>query len=272
MPVVLISRGTMTGGQALARCLAEHLSLQYVCREDLMAAIDARGEHAKKVRASLDRATRAYDQFSQLRRPYLALMRHALLGFIRAGNIVYNGFASHLLVPGVRCCMRVRINAPLSVRISNAVQRLGVAEDEAREAVLKEDEERIRWGRFMYGHDLRDPNLYDVCFSLEKVSLETICMMIAAGLQEKEFQPTPETTSALEDLYLASGIEAALASDPRTLSWEIGARSRAGNILLEGPFLEDSQLADVLEVSRAVHGVRVVEYQPGCVSSFQLTP
>ncbi|MDD5563647.1 MAG: cytidylate kinase-like family protein [Thermoanaerobaculaceae bacterium] len=272
MPVVLISRGTMTGGQALARCLAEHLSLKYVSREDLMAAIDARGEHAKKVRASLDRATRAYDQFSQLRRPYLALMRHALLGFIRGGNIVYNGFASHLLVPGVRCCLRVRINAPLAVRIENAVRRLGVSEEEAREAVLKEDEERIRWGRFMYGRDLRDPNLYDACFSLEKMSLETICAMIAAGVREKEFQPSPETKDALEDLYLASGVEAALASDARTLAWEIGARSRAGNILLEGPFLEDSQLADVLEVSGTVHGVRAVEYQPGCASSFQLTP
>ena len=272
VPVVLISRGTMTGGQALGRCVAEHLSLQLVRREDLMSVIDTRGEHAKKVRASIDRATRAYDQFSQLRRPYLILMREALLGFIRGGNCVYNGFASHLLVPGVQCCMRVRITAPLAMRVSNAVERLGVTADEAREAVEREDEERLRWGRFMYGRDIRDPSLYDVCFSLEKASPATVCSMIAAGLREKEFQPTPESARALEDLYLGACVEAALVSDARTLAWEIGAQAREGIVLLEGPFLEDAQLADVLEVARAVAGVREVEYQPGCVASFQLAP
>ncbi len=272
MPVVLISRGTMTGGQALARCLAEHLALQYVCREDLLAVIDARGEHARKVRSSLDRATRAYDQFSQLRRPYLALMRFALLGFVRSGDIVYDGYASHLLVPGVPCCLRVRINAPLPLRIKNAMERLGIPEDEAREAVVREDEERTRWGRFMYGRDLRDPNLYDACFSLEKISRQTICVMIATGLREKEFERTPEATQALEDHYLAAAVEAALVSDPRTITWEVGVRARDGEILLEGPYLEAGPLAEVSEVTKAVPGVRTVEYQPGCVSSFQLAP
>ena len=268
MPVVLISRGTMTGGQTLARCLADHLALRLVHREDLMSVIDARGEHAKKVRASLDSATRAYDQFSQLRRPYLILMRHALLGFIRTGNIVYNGLASHLLVPGVSCCMRVRINAPLEMRVRHAIERLGVPEIEARDAVLREDEERVRWGRFMYGYDLRDPNLYDACFSLDRVSLPSICMMIVAGLQQDEFQPTPESIQELEDLYLSASVEAALVSDGRTLIWEIGARARAGQVLLEGPFLEDAQLAPVIEVVRGVEGVQAVEYQPGCAASF----
>lgn len=259
----------MSGGEALAHCLAERLSLRYVCREDLIEVVDAQGAHAKKVRASLDHATRAYDQFGQLRRPYIVLMRRALLGFIREGNVVYTGYASHLLVPTVPCCMRVRINAPMSLRIKNAVHRLNLSEEEAREAVLREDEERVRWSRFMYGSDIRDPNLYDVCFLLDRMSLEAICSMIAAGLKERIFKPTPEAAKALQDLFIAASVEAALVSDSRTLSWEIGARSRNGNVLLEGPFLEDRPLADVLEVVRGVPGVSEVDYQPGCVSSFE---
>jgi Cytidylate kinase-like family len=270
MPVVLISRGTMSGGEALSQCLAERLSLHYVCREDLIEVIDAQGEHAKKVRASLDRATRAYDQFGQLRRPYLVLMRRALLGFIREGDVVYAGYASHLLVPNLPCCLRVRINAPMPARVRNAVRRLSLPESEAREAVLREDEQRVRWGRFMYGRDIRDPDLYDVCFSLDRISLDAICSMIAAGLREKEFQRGPEAANALEELFLSASVEAALVSDPRTLGWEIGARARERNVLLEGPFLEERQLSDVLEVARAVEGVRAVEYQPGCASSFDV--
>ncbi len=258
----------MSGGEALARCLAERLSLRYVCREDLIEVVDAQGEHAKKVRASLDHATRAYDQFGQLRRPYLVLMRRALLGFIAERNVVYAGYASHLLVPAVPCCMRVRANAPMTLRVRNAIRRLGLPEGEAREAVLREDEERVRWGRFMYGRDIRDPNLYDICVSLERMSVETACVSIAAGLGEKDFQPTPETAKAFQELFLSVSVEAALVSDPRTLAWEIAARTRERNVLLEGPFLEDHQLSDVLDVVRAVEGVEAVEYQPGCASSF----
>ncbi len=268
MPVVLISRGTMSGGEALAHCLEERLSLRYVSREDLIEVVDAQGEHAKKVRASLDRATRAYDQFGQLRRPYLVLMRRALLGFIREGDVVYAGYASHLLVPNVPCCLRVRINAPMALRIRYAMSRLGLPETEAREHILREDEQRVRWGRFMYGRDIRDPDLYDVCFSLDRMSLDAIGCMIVAGLGQKEFQRGPEAAKALEALFLSASVEAALVSDPRTLGWEIGARARDGNILLEGPFLEERSLSDVLEVARAVDGVGAVEYQPGCASSF----
>jgi cytidylate kinase len=259
----------MSGGEALAHCLAERLSLRYVCREDLLKVVDAQGAHAMEVRASLDHATRAYDQFGQLRRPYIVLMRRALLGFIREGNVVYAGYASHLLVPTVPCCLRVRINAPMSLRVRNAMRRLDLPEEDAKEAVRREDEERVRWGRFMYGKDIRDPNLYDVCFLLDRMSLEAICTMIAAGLRERIFEPTPEAARALQDLFVAASVEAALVSDPRTLSWEIGARVRDGGVLLEGPYLEDRPRADVLEVVRGVPGVRQVEYQPGCVSSFE---
>ncbi len=267
MPVVLVSRGTMSGGQNLARCLSRRLSLRCICREDLLSAVDTHGGHARKVVESLERATRAYEQFSQHRRSFLILMRHALLGFIRDDDVVYHGYAGHLLVPTAPCCMRVRISAPLPLRARNAMQRLGLAETEAREAVKREDEDRVRWSRFMYGRDVRDPHLYDAWFSLERMSIETVCALVSAGLQEKEFQRTPEARKVLDDLYLSTSVEAALVSDSRTLAWEIGARVRDGNVLLEGPYLEDAQLADALEVARSVEGVGAVEYQPGCASA-----
>ncbi len=268
MPVVLISRGTMSGGQSLARCLSNRLSLRCIGREDLLSAVDRHGGHARKLVQSLESATRAYEQFTQNRRPFLVLMRHALLGFIREEAVVYHGTAGHLLVPRVPCCMRVRISAPVPLRAKNAMQRLGVTESEAQEAVQREDEERVRWSRYMYGRDIRDPHLYDAWFSLDRMSTETVCSMIAAGLLEKEFQPTEETRRVVEELYLSTSIEAALVSDPRTFTWEIAARVRGTNVLLEGPFLEDRQLEEVLEVARSVEGAGSVEYQPGCAPGF----
>ncbi len=258
----------MSGGQRLAHYLADRLGFRYARREDLLEVVDSRGEHARKVRETLDRATRAYDHFSQLRRPFLVYMRHALLGFIRAGNLVYDGYASHLLVSGIPGCMRVRVGAPLDVRARNAMERLGVTAAEAREAVLREDEERVRWVRFVYGRDIRDPALYDVCFSLERTSIETAGSMVVAGLEGAEFRDCDANDEALEDIWLGASVEAALVTDARTLAWEIGARARGGNLMLEGPFLEEPEVANVLSVAKSVEGVSSVEYQPGCARAF----
>ncbi len=268
MAVVLISRGTMSGGQALARRLAERLSYRYLRREDLIRAVDSCGDHARKVRESLDRATKAYQQFSDLRRPFLILMRSALLGFIRDGNVVYDGYASHLLLVGVPGCMHVRVIAPMAQRVQSAMSRLGLGEAEAKEAVQREDEERVRWARFMYGRDLRDVSLYDACLSLDRLSVEAACSMIAASLAFDVFQPTPESARALEDLELATRVEAALVCDTRTFGYEIGAKAQGGRVHLEGPYVEDHEHELILEVARTVVGVTEVEYEPGCAGPF----
>ena len=59
MPVVLISRGTMSGGQMIGQCLSDHLGFRYVTREVLTAAVNAHGDLASRVVASLERASRA---------------------------------------------------------------------------------------------------------------------------------------------------------------------------------------------------------------------
>ena len=272
VPVVLISRGTMSGGAALARCVAERLHMRSVSREDLVAIVDAKGDHAQSVMTSIDRAARAYEQFSQFRRPYLILMRYALLCFVREGDVVYHGYSGHLLLPGLPCCLRVRVNAPMEIRVRNAIHRLSLSEPEAREAVLREDDEHVRWARFMYGRDIREPNLYDVCVSVERMQIPSICTMVAGALQEPEFQLSAADRAAVQDRFLAASVEATLVCDPRTEGVEVAASASGGNVRLEGPYLEPERRAELLDVARAVRGVANIEYQPGCAPSFVLNP
>ncbi|MCL5270806.1 MAG: cytidylate kinase family protein [bacterium] len=268
MQVVLISRGSMTGGQALAHCLRDHLAFRCVCREDLVRTVDAQGEYAQKVLQSIHSATRAYEQFSHCRRPYLILMRLALLRFIRQGNLVYHGHAGHLLVADLKWCLRIRVDAPMPLRTKNAMERLDLSEADAREAVLREDEERVRWARFMYGTDIRDPKLYDACFSLERLTLNGICAMVAETLKQESFTPSPEDIRALDDLYLAARIDAALAVDSSLLNRDIRARARGGKVALVGPCLDDGDMARAVELAGGVEGVGAVEYQTGYAVSF----
>lgn len=263
MPVLLISRGTMSGVRKLVDRLEECTGWRSVSREDLVELVNRHGALAQRIVERLSKATQAYEQFCELRRPYVILMRTALLEYAREGDLIYHGYSGHLLVPPVGHFRRVRINAPLALRVEMTRARLDCSEEEAREHIAGDDEARVRWARFMYGKDIRDPGLYDLCIDLERTSIETACRVICSLAADPGCQSTPESTAQVENLLLASHVEAALVVDPRTAEIEAGARVEAGEVTVTGPYLDDARVEQVLAIARGVEGVGEVVYEPG---------
>jgi cytidylate kinase len=268
MSVVLISRGTMTGVARLVDRLKSRTGVRCVSREDLARRVDRHGDLARDVVERLGKATQEYEEFCDLRRAWVILMRTALLEFAAQDDLVYHGYSGHLLLPRIAHFIRVRITASLEMRVKMTRERLGCAEAEAEEWVHQDDEDRGRWARFMYGRDIRDPHLYDACINLEHLTLDTACNLISQLLEDPDCQPSPESMRAVDELLLASRVEAALAADVRTSSVEARARATDGQVVLTGPYVVDTQLDTVMEIARGVEGVREVEYEYGYAPSF----
>jgi cytidylate kinase len=268
MSVVLISRGTMSGAALLVTRLQERTGIRCVAREDLVALVNRHGELAQRIVERLGRGAEAYDDFCDLRRPYLIFMRNALLEYARGGDLVYHGFSGHLLLPPIRHFITMRVHAPLERRLAMTRNRLHCSEDEARRYIERDDEERVRWARFMYGRDVRDPSLYDVCINLQWRTVETACNVVEAVLRDPDCQPTPESTQLVERLRLATQIEAALLLDPRTEAIEASARITGERITIVGPYVDDARRSAVLEIARSIAGGREIEYQYGFAPEF----
>jgi len=117
MPVIFISRGTMSGVHRLVECLQNRTGVRCISVEDLVKIVNRHGEIANRIVDNLATATSAYAQFSDLRWPYVVLMRQAMLEEIRHDNLVYHGYSSHLILPNLRHFVRVRIEAPLTMRV-----------------------------------------------------------------------------------------------------------------------------------------------------------
>ncbi len=253
----------MAGGQEVAECLRKRGGLRCLTREDLVAAINTHGEAAAKVVSALPRAVRAYEEFSGLRRPYKLLMRLAMLEFLCEGHCAYLGYSGHLLLPNFAQCLRVRLLAPESYRLQRTVERLKLSETGAREYIERADEERLTWCRFMYGKDIRDPSQYDLCINMAKARLEGVCSIILHASKEEAFQATAESDEAAANLMLATKVLVELVLDEKTCSLELGATVNRGAVLIEGPYLEESEREGVLRKAANVNGVTSVEYQPG---------
>jgi cytidylate kinase len=269
MAVLLISRGTMAGGQLVAQCLSHTGHFRCVTREDLVASVNRHGEIATRITAQIDKATQNYERFSELRRPYKILMRHALLEYARQDNLAYLGYSGHLLVEGIAHFIRIRLVAPFELRVRLTMSRLSCDEEAAKDFIRKADEDRARWARFMYGKNLRDPELYDFCVNMERMTVPAVCSLLLRTIDEHELQPTPESVSDLEDEFLATSVLAALVTDPVTFPLDMGATVTGGHLRLEGPYLDDELLDKVRGIAGGIDGVLDVDYQPGYAPAFK---
>ncbi len=244
--------------------------MRCLTREDLTAEVNSHGELANQVVTSMARASQDYSQFSALRRPYKILMQRALLEYVRRGDVAYFGYSGHLLLPGISHAVRVRIIAPLQLRIELLMKREPLTEGQARERIHQVDEERSRWARFMYGKNLRDPELFDFCINLERISFSTACCTLLSLAQQSDFRATPESLAAVENRYLSVCVLAALLDNPKTFELEVGATAEDGHVTLEGPYLEVGDRTVLLATARTVSGVAEVQYKEGYAPSFDL--
>jgi len=237
--------------------------MRLVSREELVEVVDRHGPFASQIVEQLASASRVYEQFSRSRHPYLVLMRQGLLEQLRGDGIVYHGYSGHLLIPPLPHFVRVRIEAPLAVRVPLTMERLGVDEEAARDYIRDEDTRRVRWARFMYGRDIRDPQLYDLVVNLERLDLETVCHTLRHVLESQELVCSDDSRRRLDRMRLAAAVEAALVSDKRTHTLEVGADVVDGVARLTGPYVEDEVGEIVREIVLSIDGVREVEYAPG---------
>ncbi len=271
MAVIFLSRGTMSGVRKLVGRLQHESTLRFVSREDLVEVVNRHGGLATRVMEEITTADRAYEHFSQLRRAYLVLMRQALLEELTGDGVVYHGYSGHLLLPRMPHFVRVRIDAPIAIRLSLTMERLGCDEEEARNYIRDEDGRRVRWARFMYGQDISNPHLYDIVLNLRWMTLDAVCRLLMNVMADPEYRCGDDARRQVERLRLATDVEAALVADPRTHDLEVSAEVSDDVVTLVGPYLERAALGTALEIAGAAAAGRRIDYRPGYASYLSMT-
>lgn len=190
------------------------------------------------------------------------LMRQALLEKIQAGSVIYCGSSGHLLVPRLEHFIRVRISAPFNQWVALTMERLKCDEKAAREYISTSNDAQVRWAHFVFGLDIRDPDIYDINISIDHLTIPVVSDILKHLLQKNDTQIVEEQKNQVERALLAAKVEAALVIDPRTRELEIGARMDNGSVHLTGPYLEDTTLAVAQEIAKKVDGAGNILYNP----------
>jgi cytidylate kinase len=266
MAIITISRGTKSGGESLAKCLSEKLSIPAISQEILQDAAKRFGISQALLVEQLEKTKGIIRGPSPERRLYLTAIQLALAERASKGPFVYYGHAGHLLMKGVPGILKVRVIAPMKRRAEKFMETQNLSYEEAKKAIEKLDEGRIKWTRFLYDVDWRDPSLYDLVINLDAIQIETACELVLCTLDQPDFKQSPETQALIEDFLLASQVKAELATNQRTKGLELEVSADQGVITITGTFETGGifhggrhRMRNILiEVAQNVRGVKKV--------------
>jgi cytidylate kinase len=259
MAIITICRGSRSGGQALAECLADELGYPLLGREVLQLAAEELGVSEALLTQRMQEAPRLWDRHAAIRRVYVVAVQAALAEQVAEGDLVYHGLAGQLLLKGLPAVLRVRLIAPRDARVRAAMERDGLSREAAEQSIADEDAGRARWVRMMYGEEIADPRLYDMVVSLETMSVPDACALLEATLRQPDFEMTADVRARLVDFRLACRVKLALVRDPTTRAHGLEVEARGGTVEVSGsaPLLTSGEAGD--RIAAVAHGVPGVE-------------
>lgn len=228
MAIITISRGSYSRGKEVAEKVAARLGYDCISREVLLEASQRfRIPEIKLVRAIHDAPT-ILKRFNHDKRAYVAYVQSALTRCVAKGDVVYHGLAGHLLLKGVPHVLKVRIIARMEDRVESEVAREGIGEQEARALIEKDDEERRKWTKSLYGVDPWDSSLYDLVIRIHKLQVDDAVDFICRAAELDRFKATRESQQKMDDLALACEVKAGLVEQ----GFDVFVRSTFGNVVV----------------------------------------
>jgi len=257
MPIITIYQGASGEGQELAETVGEALGYRCVGREVLVEASRRYGIAEAKLNDIVEKGPHWWERLLQDLRPYRIALQAALCELAHDGKVVYHGHLGHELLPRIGHVLKVLLTAPIEFRIEQTRTRQNLDDSAARHYVEEVDKARSRRLMAMFGADWRDPTRYDLILNMGKMRRDGAKRVIIEAAKLEEYQPTPASDQAFNDLALSSRVYATLFASPDVRGSTLEVRAEGGHIHVKGRV--DHGLEDkVVTIVKNVPGVTKV--------------
>jgi cytidylate kinase len=258
MSIITISRGLFSSGQALAEQVAAKLGYRSMSRELLIEAASRYEIPEATFTELLEPAPESAPIKPEQLRLYRVVLQATMCDVAQGGKLVYHGHGGQALLPGIQHVLKVRLVAPLAYRVARVRERHQMDQASAYLYIAKVDASRARRVQEFFGIDWQDPRHYDLVLSLGRLTLEEAVERVVEWAKRPEFQPTPASIQALQDLTVKAQVEAALAVNAETRHVKLQVLAKRGTVYIWGALPGFGLEREVLRVVEAVPGVQEV--------------
>jgi cytidylate kinase len=190
-PVITISREPGSGGRVVATELGKKLGFD-VFHQEIINEIAESAQVSTRVLETLDEKglsvleewiTSLVDNRHLWPDQYLRHLMKVIGTIGKHGNAVIVGRGANFVLPP-EGRIRVRIVAPLDVRVENVSRNFGVSAEDAERRIIRTESERRAFIRKYFNADITDPINYDLVLNTGTLSIEAAANAIKNALEQ----------------------------------------------------------------------------------------
>ena len=264
MPMIAMTREMGSLGKDVAAGVAARAGKRVVYHEIIEPIANKMRLRKSHVERFLDGKSGIWERLTTDKTSLSIFTADETFRFLRDDSTgVIRGWGAAHLLKNIPHVIRVRVCAPLETRIARMMERLATDNRETVESEIQLSEEaHSAITKRHFGVNWRDPELYDLVLSTERLSVDECVEEVECMMKKKCFQETPESLRMVDNLATEWSLRSALRRDPRTAGTSITVecdatawRSLAGVVELQ------TEADAAAELAAAVEGVTGVDNQ-----------
>ncbi|MFH1539684.1 MAG: cytidylate kinase-like family protein [bacterium] len=256
MRIACISRGSYSRGKEVAETLAKKLGCRCISREEMVEAATKAGITVGKLETAVLKPHIFTEKMALEKEHFQAFStRYLLENVVKEGGIVYHGRAGHLLLTGIGHVLRVRVVADMEYRINNVMRRMNLSHEKAKRYIEDIREDHARWVHMYYGVTWDEAHQYDLILNLSQMSVENASAALCTVCQLPDFQVTPASRRAIDNMLLASRVRVALAEHEDTYSGQYTVRASDGAVSVVYPLYQAHAAEKISAIVGKIEGV-----------------
>ncbi|HET7549556.1 MAG TPA: cytidylate kinase family protein [Usitatibacter sp.] len=261
MPLIAMTREMGSLGKDVASGIAERTQRKVVYQEIIEPIANKMRLRKSHVERFLEGKSGLWERLTTDRTSLSIFTADETFRFLRDGSTgVIRGWGAVHLLKDVPHVIRVRVCAPLDLRIERMMERLATDNREAVENEIAMNEEaHTAITRRHFGVNWRDPEHYDLVLSTERLSVEECVDEVECVMKKKRFQETPESIRLMDNMALEWAVRSALRRDGRTAALNAAVTVSGGSVRLAGLVDTQREAEAAGEVAAMVEGVKDLE-------------
>jgi cytidylate kinase len=269
MAIVAISRQMGSGGYTIAAAVATALGYKYVDRQMITNAAKAYDVPETAIAEVAERSLSVWQRFDEEKIRYRTFLDAAYFSIAEQDNVVTAGRGIAALVRGVRHALRVRIIAPLEIRVERIMKKDNLDHAKAVHKIREYDRDVTARISYLFGPEWLLPENYDLVINTIRDDPALYADMVTGVASHPQFVATPESTQLVRNLSLAAQVRAAIAANRHTQSGvDLEVTVDKGRVSLKGSVRHLSIREAVLAVVKEVPGVQNVSGEEVTVSYY----
>jgi len=261
MPLIAMTREMGSLGKDVAAGIAARTQRKVVYHEIIEPIANKMRLRKSHVERFLDGKAGLWERLTTDKTSLSIFTADETFRILRDGSAaVIRGWGAVHLLKDVPHVIRVRICAPVELRIVRMMERLGTDDRGAVENEIEMSEEaHTAITRRHFGVNWRDPEHYDLVLSTERLSVEECVDEVECMMKKRRFQETPESLRMVDNMAAEWSVRSALRRDGRTAGMNVTIACDGGRVTLAGVVDTQKEAAAAGEVAASCDGVTDVQ-------------